>query len=477
MLTVPLAAVSAVSAINGAIAAEDGAKRAETGDAFATLLGMQIAVAAGGSSPEPAIARPALPKGGKALPVVADVEPNAIEPAAPDLPAIDDPAPAAPAAPPPPPPQPELPALPGRVLALISRVSNAPVAALAVPATISRGAASAHVLPVPLAPEGAQPAALAVVQPVSEAQVPQPELRAPRVATTPAVATEITPKPDAEGTEEPAPARPHAAPHFSLPAQAAARAVLVRSANTAQPVDPIKSPPVLPEQAAVQATVALAARGKPERAARVAQAVAAVALPVDAAPPSAVSLAPLHALKDSLADAALSAQLPTALGNTVLESDQPSAPQATALAPSAPPPLARHDFAAMIDRLIEARDMAGVQPVAMTLRHDDFGAVSLDFRTADDGLTVTMASPDPEFARAVNAAAASGAASQGDLSRQSGEPASSRQHGGGSAGDDPAGQSRVGSREAERDSSRQRRDQPPPQRSAPRQQGRSGIFA
>ena len=284
-------------------------------------------------------------------------------------------------------------------------------------------------------------------------------------------------EPERDIAEKPAPGRPSAAPQFSVPAQAAARAVLVHGVEAGLTVDPIKPAPVLPERAAAQATIALAARGNSERPARV-RPGPAIALPTDAATQAALPLAPLRPLKAVLAERALSADLPPALVAAPAQGDPQSVPQAAAPAPSAPPTLARHDFAAVIDRLIEARDLAGAQPVAMTLRHADFGAVSLDFRPADDGLTVTMASPDPDFARAVSAAAAAGAANNpGDAARQGGEFASSRQHGSGSAGDDHAGEPPAGSREAEREGSRQRRNQAPPQGSAPRQQGRSGIFA
>lgn len=297
------------------------------------------------------------------------------------------------------------------------------------------------------------------------------------MAAEPEAKSEIAPGKKDDTAEKPAPARPNAAPQFSLPAQASDRAVLVRSADATQPGGPNKPAPILPEQAAAQATIALAARGNPERPGRVAHPVAAIALPTDAETPSALPPVQLPQLKDGLAERLPSADLSAPLVTANLESDPQSAPQATTTAPASVPAPTRHDFTAMIDRLIEARDMAGAQPIAMTLRHEDFGTVSLNFRTVEDGLTVTMASPDPEFVRAVGAAAASGAMSQGDLTRHSGETAPSRQHLGGSMSEDSTGQSRAGSREAERDGSRQRRDQPQPQRNATRQPSRSGIFA
>ena len=465
MLTVPLAAVSAVSAINSAIAAEDGAKRAETGDDFATLLGLQVAVAAGESRPAPPITRPALPKGGKALPEVAEADPETAEVASADQPAPEEPAPLPQA-------RLELSALPQTALAFFAPVQIIP--------------ATAPASPLPHGPAGAKPVeanAKRVAAPESPrlpeglAPLPQTAKPAPTVAAEPEAKSEIAPGKKDDTAEKPARARPNAAQQFSLPAQASDRAVLVRNADATQPGGPNKPAPVLPEQASAQATIALATRGNHERPARLPQAVAAEALPTDAETQSAFQPPLLRPLKAVLAERAAPADLLPALASAAPEGDLLSTPQAAASAPSAPPAPTRHDFAAMIDRLIEARDMAGAQPIAMTLRHEDFGAVSLNFRTADDGLTVTMASPDPEFARAVGAAAASGAMSQGDLTRHSGETASSRQHSGGSLSEDSTGQSRAGSREAERDGSRQRRDQPQPQRNEARQPSRSGIFA
>ena len=467
MLTVPLASVSAVAAINSVISTEDGSKRAETGDDFAALLGLQVAVAAGETKPGPAIARPVLPKDGKALPVAADVTPETFEPTSPDLSASDDRLTSS---------QPELLTLQSSLFAQTAPASNALVAAQPVAAFAPPPAATTSDLPVPLAPKGAKPTNVAI-QPNSEALVSQPKFQPPGDATKPNRATEVTTTPDDDATGQPAQTRPNSAPPFALPGQAAARAVLVHSADAGQRGDPIKPAPVLPEQAAAQATLALAARGIPERLARSPEAATGIALPTDPEAASVLPLAPRHRLNSLAAEQAQSVDSSAPLVTANLESDPQSAPQATTIAPASVPAPARHEFTAMIDRLIEARDLAGAQPIAMTLRHEDFGTVSLNFRTADDGLTVTMASPDPEFARAVGAAAASGAMSQSDLTRHSGETASSRQHSGGSLSEDSTGQSRDGSREAERDGSRQRRDQPPPQRSAAREQGRSGIFA
>ena len=65
-----------------------------------------------------------------------------------------------------------------------------------------------------------------------------------------------------------------------------------------------------------------------------------------------------------------------------------------------------HDFATLVDRLVDARDAAMPQAVKAAIQHADFGQVSLNFQTDDNRLTVSMSSADPGFAPAVQAAAA-----------------------------------------------------------------------
>lgn len=64
-----------------------------------------------------------------------------------------------------------------------------------------------------------------------------------------------------------------------------------------------------------------------------------------------------------------------------------------------------HDFVKLVDRLIEARDSAAPQSVvSAAIKHAEFGQVSLHFQQDASGLTVSMASPDPDFQPAVQAA-------------------------------------------------------------------------
>jgi hypothetical protein len=101
----------------------------------------------------------------------------------------------------------------------------------------------------------------------------------------------------------------------------------------------------------------------------------------------------------------------------------PAEPASTTPSVAAIRPL---DFAALVDRLSQAREAAGPQSVSLAVNHGEFGKVSLRFHHDDTGLSVAMTSPDPDFARAVSAAipperAATGeqqqAVSQGQSSR------------------------------------------------------------
>lgn len=459
-LSLPPVALSTLTA--SPVVAEDDAKPGDGADAFATLLGALGASAAGAPAKLPDAPRAPLPESGNLLPDGAEVAAGKSEPVAADISQSDDPA----------------------ILGQAFTPSVVLPVALLVPATL----AVAPVGPkpsasVPAPPKASTPPSATIRQDAKLAAGPA-TVNAPG-SPTPAAAFIAAPSPASaqagvgipgkpgDKPIKPDTARPDTKLAVTQPAHAAVRAVIEHDGRAPEPGPPA-APPVLPEQAAERASVALAARGNPERPVRSSRPEIAIVEQgvgeTGAEPPVAL----LRPLADILTDRRPSVGLQSPLAAALTDGEPISAPQAAATpAQTATPPLARHDFAAMVDRLIEARDLAGAQPATMTLRHDDFGAVSLRFRSGDDGLTVTMASPDPDFARAVNAAVAPGATSSpGDMTRQSGDQASPR-HGGSSA----PGEERSNARSGERETSRQRSDPPPPQRTAPRQKGRSGIFA
>lgn len=80
---------------------------------------------------------------------------------------------------------------------------------------------------------------------------------------------------------------------------------------------------------------------------------------------------------------------------------QPAMTQTTLAAPAE-----ARDFTALLDRLVAAREAMRSEPtrVTMALPHAEFGQVRLDFRQDERGLSVSIASSDPGFARAASAA-------------------------------------------------------------------------
>jgi hypothetical protein len=87
--------------------------------------------------------------------------------------------------------------------------------------------------------------------------------------------------------------------------------------------------------------------------------------------------------------------------------------------PATTPP---QDFAALVDRLLEARASQGStsQKISATVTHADFGNVSLTFQQDTAGLSVSMSSPDPAFARAAQSALANVGTSVGTSMAQAG---------------------------------------------------------
>jgi hypothetical protein len=118
---------------------------------------------------------------------------------------------------------------------------------------------------------------------------------------------------------------------------------------------------------------------------------------------------------DSLPDAPLSAELQPV---PVMRDSQPVVAGNPQTSPAAPAQQSGHEFAALIDRLVEAREGAAPQTVQAAISHTEFGHVSLRFDQDDSGLRVAMSSADPDFAPAVQAAAAANPAGNDD----SGQP-------------------------------------------------------
>lgn len=163
---------------------------------------------------------------------------------------------------------------------------------------------------------------------------------------------------------------------------------------------PLPQPPALP----------LAAPAQPAEPPSLPRAALRSARPVaveTARAPSAESAPPLTLTLPAATSADLPAlRLAPSADAPTLPAPEPQANgPAPATAPAASPAMPRpHDLAALIDRLVEARQAAAPAAVEASLAHGVFGRVTLTFAQDAAGLTVSLTSRDPEFAPAVQAA-------------------------------------------------------------------------
>lgn len=123
-----------------------------------------------------------------------------------------------------------------------------------------------------------------------------------------------------------------------------------------------------------------------------------IALPVQsalAAKPAEKFASPLRSRAEATVEMMTSA-IPAAISAPI----QPATLAASTLA-AAPRPL---DFAALVDRLVAAREAVQPPGALLTVAHADFGPVELRFRHDERGLAVSLTSADPDFARVAAAA-------------------------------------------------------------------------
>lgn len=134
------------------------------------------------------------------------------------------------------------------------------------------------------------------------------------------------------------------------------------------------------------------------------EAMAPAAIP--AAPTTEPTTEPTEAPRAATAAPVAPVTVPAAIMAAApdMPSAQPTAATTTTIAAAETP--ARHDFAAVIDKLAEARELARPGRADMHLLHREFGQVSVQFELAGQALKVAMSSPDAAFAPAVQAALA-----------------------------------------------------------------------
>lgn len=233
---------------------------------------------------------------------------------------------------------------------------------------------------LPVAPQALVASALGDDTPNSPAHgskaSPLPAVLPP--ATSPDDAKKEQPQPSQGALPKLAPA----AHEGQAKLQAGASAALPESSN--ETAKPAEAPDTQKDQAGLRLPLARQIR---------------IDLAQDAKPKTVLAATEGHANERTVLASALSPSAPLTLGDGTMPAQAQNAARITAQAPAAPQP---HDFSALVDRLVEARDAARPQTVSVALIHADFGEVSLRFNHDDRGLTVSMANHDPEFARAVS---------------------------------------------------------------------------
>lgn len=288
------------------------------------------------------------------------------------------------------------PAKPGMILPV-------PVRAIAGPVT-----GSARVAP-PHAPAKASrdDSAAVPIAPAATVALPEPTPPAPAPTATLASNDQNPPQSD-----PPVATTKSSVPDADPGATAQAQTIMVAMGAAPVPTTPPPPPP-----AAARKNPALAAHGAIVADPQIRMATlpltrpgVAAAAPVAApghSPPRAgtaearpaandqTATAPSNTSQNAIPAMALPATLPTA---------SPANPAEPAAANTAP-----GNFAALVDQIARARAETVATAVGVTLRHADFGPVSLQFNSRDAGLSVTMHSADPGFAPAAAAAATAGA--------------------------------------------------------------------
>lgn len=282
-------------------------------------------------------------------------------------------------------------------------------------------AAGGMQLPPQVVPAGA-------AQPATRVQTPPPAPLATKAPVRPGVARDTTPAPrakplrDAPAPDAPQPTTPAAPAEPPIVPIVAATAGAVAVAMVAAPAARDDSGDDLPGDAAPAGKAAPhlpASRFVPQPAL---PSLAAI-LPDSPAPRAP---APAAAVATRAAPAAQPA--PPDLKAPARSATEQAAPAGAAPgAATPPPPLAAPaallhavpgthaatpgnaaspvDFGTLVESIARARaETSAAAPVAVTVQHQDFGRVSLQFSAHDQGLTVNLRSADPGFAPAAVAA-------------------------------------------------------------------------
>lgn len=297
-----------------------------------------------------------------------------------------------------------------------------------------------------LTPMAARAAALAT-QPAEEAgPAPEPEAALPaRSVPAPLVMLAAVAKPrlalrgaEAQAAEIPAPAEDQPQPAVEAQGEEPARspvvveaAPVILAAAPAVPASPApleaKSAgalPAAPRPRGAAPLPAVATRARevspeaprtelPQQVQQIAQPLPQATIRIAAAPaearregePALVAAPPVGHAEPASETAPTTAAPRTAQPFAMLSPVLPAQAPLTLSAMPASAVQGPTDFAQIVDRLVAAREAVAPAEVRVTLDHVQFGKVSVGFTPDASGMSVTLAAADPEFARAVEAAA------------------------------------------------------------------------
>lgn len=227
-------------------------------------------------------------------------------------------------------------------------------------------------------------------QPAFKAQGEEPArspivVEAAPVILAAALAVPASPAPLEAKPAEPLPAAPQ--PRGAAPLLAVA--TIAREVSPEAPRTEMPQQVAQPQPQVPQATIRIAAA--PADARREGEPVTVAARAGEAEPASETAPA-TAALRTAQPFAMLSPAMPAQAPLTLS-----AMPASAVQAPT--------DFAQIVDRLVAAREAVAPSEVRVTIDHAQFGKVSVGFTPDSSGMSVTLAAADPEFARAVEAAA------------------------------------------------------------------------
>ena len=240
----------------------------------------------------------------------------------------------------------------------------------------------------------------AAARPVLPSPAPEPTM------ATPAVVESSAPMPGLPAMHTPRvgalPTTPSTAPHAASAASTAA--IITLEPTPAAPAGGEIGSYERKRVATPPATALPATQGQP--ASDLLAQRPATQSPVAEAPHNAVA-AEAPFVSTARKDGRVEQPLDTVALPTPVPHPSPAADRAAvAMAPAAPAGDHRVNMPELVDAIARARNDNHTGPVRAAVAHAEFGSVSLQFRTADDGLRVAMTSPDPGFAPAAAAAAA-----------------------------------------------------------------------